>query len=448
MSQAGWDRLQYYSRKVRSFTFGDSDDDTHVHSSTYIRIAQLLQSTSLFPSLRHLKFDNYDMDTIFLFLSPVLESLELTNIRYREHIIVGPFLARLSSQMLRRIVLHNGEISANFLKKYIARFKQLRSLEFSDGDFLSDFTAWEVLGTLPSLANLTMKATKPAPASHWQTRSHGGGPKYFDALESLSVTGSFLLIQHLLDFIDSPCLTTIKFYPTSVLNEHEFEHEADDFTPSMTIITFKWSQSLKNLVIVTDDVTDDSSTGSMFNTAQRRRCYAISKCLKLLTVLQKMRTFHLTWKMENMEDDVRLLVKSWPKLRSLKLHLDSTVAFISFATLRIIAENCPELRYLQIPLNDDTSTIPFFDTSIKNLHHNLEVLDLRIVDSDRAQPSTITPTSRRQWLECHIQVAKYLDFIFPYLTDIELTPYNETWSGIRDLIMLCQDARRAKYEAM
>jgi hypothetical protein len=185
--------------------------------------------------------------------SPLLESLEFTSIMGDEHIIVRPFLAKYSSQMLCRIVLRNGVMSAGFFKKTFVHFKQLQSLELSD--FLSDFTAWEVLGTLPSLANLTLTAIDPALASGWhhahatensnsQTRSHIGGTKYFDALESLSVTGSFPFIQHLLSFIDSPCLTTIKVYSNSGLIEHEF-----DFTPSMTIIASRWSQSLKNLVI-------------------------------------------------------------------------------------------------------------------------------------------------------------------------------------------------------
>ena len=73
-----------------------------------------------------------------------------------------------------------------------------------------------------------------------------------------------------------------------------------------------------------------------------------------------MQTFHLKgWRMENMDDDVRCLVKSWPKLRTLTLPLDQT--FISLSTLRIIAKKCPELRYLRIPL--DTSTIPPIEKS-------------------------------------------------------------------------------------
>ena len=128
-------------------------------------------SQILFSSLRHLIFFmcNALVDYgIFLFLSPLLELLELTNLNvmYNEHTIVGPFLANLSSQILRRIVLRNEEI----FKKNYCPLKQLRSLELSNAVFFSDFTAvaeWEVLGTLPSLTNLTLKAIDPALASHW-----------------------------------------------------------------------------------------------------------------------------------------------------------------------------------------------------------------------------------------------------------------------------------------
>ena len=53
-------------------------------------------------------------------------------------------------------------MSADILKQSIIRFKQLRSVELSDAVFMSDFGLWEILGTLPSLANLTLKATDPA----------------------------------------------------------------------------------------------------------------------------------------------------------------------------------------------------------------------------------------------------------------------------------------------
>jgi hypothetical protein len=298
VSQADCDRLRYYSRKVKSFIFNNSYDYSPVHPSTYIRFAQLLQSTYLFPLLRHFTFDRSDRDDlthIFLFLSPLLESLELIDINGVEHTLVGPFLATLSSQM-RQIILHNGQMSADNLKSSVVHFKQLRSLELSDAVFMSDFTLWEILGALPSLADLTLEANKPAshPAhAPENSNSQSGGPKYFVALESLCVTGSFFFIQHLLGFIDSPCLATIKVYPVANRDHHD-EHELDNrFTPSMTIIASKWSQSLEYLDI-----------------GSRSIC-----------------------------------------------HSSSNATFISLSTLKIFAENCPELRFLQL----NTTRIPPFD---------------------------------------------------------------------------------------
>ena len=160
MSHADWDRLQYYSRKVRVFTKIDTDYP-QVHPSTYLRIAQL-QSSALFPCLRQLYYnldDSSIVSPIFLLLSPLLDSLKLLNIRGLENIIVGPILATLqvSSQMVSRISLHNGHMSVDIFKKIIVHFKQLRSLELSDAVFMSDFVLWEVLGTLPSLADFTLK---------------------------------------------------------------------------------------------------------------------------------------------------------------------------------------------------------------------------------------------------------------------------------------------------
>ena len=95
VSEADWNRLRYYSRKVKSFEF-TCEDDPPIHSSTYFRIGQL--QSSLFPSLRCLYYDlkETSISHIFLFLlSPLLESLELYNIRGFEHTIVVPFLATL-----------------------------------------------------------------------------------------------------------------------------------------------------------------------------------------------------------------------------------------------------------------------------------------------------------------------------------------------------------------
>ena len=78
MSQADWDRLQYYSRKVKFFSDYPDDTDLPIHLSTYFRIAQI-QSSALFPSVRRLRYNLNDDSIlyIFFFLSPLLDSLEI-----------------------------------------------------------------------------------------------------------------------------------------------------------------------------------------------------------------------------------------------------------------------------------------------------------------------------------------------------------------------------------
>ena len=145
-----------------------------------------------------------------------------------------------------------------------------------------------------------------------------------------------------------------------------------------------------------------------------------------------MQTFRLDWRMKtsstNIYNEMILhLVMSWPKL--ITLNLNETQ--ISLWTLMKIAENCPELRHLHIQL--DTSYIPHSNTSSKSLRHNLEDLTLKRPDSSSVSTQTTT-------LECQIEVARQLDLIFPYLKSINVPYHDVFWSGIRDLVHLCQNA--------
>ena len=422
MSQADWDRLQYYSRRIKSIC--NNDYAPQIHPSIYIRIAQLQsQSSPLFPSLRRLECQLYSKcisknSDIFLFLlSPLLDSLEFGNIKGFESTIVGPFLATLSSspQILRTIILNSGRMPVDILKESIVHFKQLRYLDLSVENFMSDFVLWEVLGTLPSLAHLTLKAIDPAshPAhAPENSNSQSKGP-YFDALESLHVTGSFFFIQHLLGFIDSPRIETIKIYPVinHILNEHD--HEPDNLLSlSMTIIASKWSQSLKHLLINSFDISHR---------------YGISRSLTLLTDFHKLQKLLLNgWRVDNVNDDVRRLVMSCPKLRVLSLGETP----ISLSALKIVAERCPNLQELFIHL--DASTIPPFDASSESLGHKLEILTVWSVHSSFTQIS----------LESQIQIARHLDLIFPYLKTIQFSDANG--SGICYLFKLCQNIRLGK----
>ena len=435
MSQADWDRLQYYSRRVKAFNIMYDDYDPEVHPSIYVRLAELQSSAgALFPSLRrvHCYLEDRSISHIFLFQSPLLDSLSLTNIGGFENTVVGPFFATLSSspQMLTRIVLDSGRMSVDFFKESIIHFKRLQFLSVEV--FMIDSSLWEILGTLPSLKTLTLKANDPEshPVHAPENSNSQSGLKYFTALEDLNITGSIFLIQHLLNFIDSPFLKSICVYPfiNRVHNDSEREDDLRDvLTPIMTIVATKWSQSLTNLNI--------SPMAGASGFVHRN-----SKFLTLLTDLHEIRGFHLLGcTTENNDEAARCMAKSWPKLKSLVLgvlRLPRNQTFVSLSTLRIIADNCPELHYLHIPL--DISIIPPFDDfSTKNgPRHNLEFLGLGGPGGPGGGPPPM--------LECQIQVARHLDFMFPYLKTINV--HNAKWTTIRDLVKFCQDIRRIASE--
>ena len=313
---------------------------------------------------------------------------------------------------------------ADILENCFVHFKQLRSVEIMNAVLMTDFGLWEVLGTLPSLENLIMEIndaeSHPAHAPGNSNRQ-SGDLRYFGALESLQVTGPFFFIQHLLGFVDSPCLKSIEVSPYR--HNSEREHDAGDLLiHSMTIVASKWSQSLKEIKMGSHDIIGITHRNSKFLTP--------------LADLHEIQKFDLVgWRMEKNNDALKRLAMSWPKLRHLGLlpGLTPNDTFLSLSNLRTIAENCPELRILDVGLDIDNIP-PFDDISSKILFHELDVLVVRGVYQ------TIPRISQ----ECQIQIARHLDLIYPYVRRIDLNARDRTWSGICDLVKLCQEARRGR----
>ena len=76
------------------------------------------------------------------------------------------------------------DTSGHFKNKFV-HFKQLRSVEISNAALMTDFSLWEVLGTLPFLKNFTMGVDDPESLpAHAPENSNrqSGGLRYLDAL--------------------------------------------------------------------------------------------------------------------------------------------------------------------------------------------------------------------------------------------------------------------------
>ena len=99
LSQVDWDKLQYYSRKVKFFIALPPDNyDVEVHRTFILRLIFGLPNFSHLLSF-HLFVTSATIWTLspslslslFLFLSPSLDSLELFNISRFDNTIVEPF---------------------------------------------------------------------------------------------------------------------------------------------------------------------------------------------------------------------------------------------------------------------------------------------------------------------------------------------------------------------
>jgi len=115
------------------------------------------------------------------------------------------------------------------------------------------------------------------------------------------------------------------------------------------------------------------------------------------------------------------------KLEILHLPVHSTAPGISLARLRYIAEACPHLQSFCCRFKH-LSNIPISPP----LSHQLKELS---VANERAHPEK----------QRSLDIARYLDSIFPYLRSIETHDGNgnnaEQWRFIFDLVKLCQSVR-------
>ena len=145
------------------------------------------------------------------------------------------------------------------------------------------------------------------------------------------------------------------------------------------------------------------------------------------------------------DDDFRLLPGGFPKLKKFVVPRPPYTDGRTLASLYYLSRECPDLREIKIALSSNVSDNLIAVTRlphpiVRNHRHPLEKL---YIDSDFGP---IRPIQL-------VQVARFLDFIFPNLSTLESsynptsvfdnprTTEDETWAGIQELRSALQDAR-------
>jgi hypothetical protein len=336
-----------------------------------------------------------------------LVAVEIGEITSVEDKLCGTFLYTLLNDgaELVRIVL-KGEGLGKETMALIPRFERLRVLKLGGmGESLS--LPWlERVGALSALVDLDLDFIgSPIPPLE---KTVG-----FNHLWRLTISASLPFIQSFVANISTDQLDTfICISPP----EPGFDKKS-----LVEDVVSRWSSSLRRfgLRLAPEDTEEEELPPDT---------------LKPLFPLQNLRTLGLRGYLMDISNDlIEEWAKTWPDLNDLFLpFLPPTRVRPTMKSLRILAERCPKLAELRIPL--DTSDIQPFLSSRKPLYpplkHELRTLTIASAGDDWDTRDAF-------------HIGRYLDDLFPGLKGVR--PYegheDERLAQVNDLVLFAQKVR-------
>jgi len=254
----------------------------------------------------------------------------------------------------------------------------------------------------------------------------------FCSLKALMIRGSHSLVEELVSMISSRTLQTMSITFSAHDSALPLPHSAEKVaTIISSLAQVRWRNTLSTLSVMR--FTCDSAfclsnhSGSLSSASFKHML-----CMPKLEHLD-LSGIHLL----SVESDLDRLSKGITKLKTLFLPDDATAPGISLARLRVLAEACPDLVSLRcklkhlsnIPAPRDLPLIPF--------SHTLETL---LIGNAEAHPDP----------QRVLDIARYLDFLFPHLKTIEtISGQNEAqWMSIFSVVKVCQAVRLDERERL
>lgn len=406
-----WARFDWYARRVRRFVYRRDPDHLDIAMHVYFRVAQL-RSTPLLPSLRHLHCpstsqNDFLISGICLFLSPSLQTLHFENISTVEDKLCGTVLHTLASDgaQIEKIILGGKGLSSDTLWLAI-RFEHLNWLELSGMGEAIDLDIVEEIGSLPWLTKLALDFT----GSRMEPLAHDIGLK---DLDSLTITAPAPFIQTFLSRIATTQLETFAAVVPSIppANKKEF----------LTMVVDRWNNTLRCIELVHQHKEDGPDEHLHID------------ALAPLVSLRKLRHLKLEgYIMELTDENIFDMARAWPEIDTLLLPFINALIDPrpTLSSLRYLADLCPNLRHLTIPLNTG-DLLPFVSTGVPHTPvHDLDTLTIA---------SAGDPWDLRDMLH----VARHVDYLFPKLKS--LSPYkmrDERWNEVHGMIQMYQTVRQ------
>jgi len=135
--------------------------------------------------------------------------------------------------------------------------------------------------------------------------------------------------------------------------------------------------------------------------------------------------------MELTDENILDMARAWPEIDTLLLPFISAIhPRPTLSSLRFLADLCPNLRHLTIPLNTGDLP-PFVSTGVPHTPvHDLNTLTIASADDN--------------WdLRDMLHVARHVDYLFPTLKS--LSPYerrDDRWTQVHEMIQMYQTVRQ------
>jgi hypothetical protein len=422
------------------------EEASQISTGTYIRVVQRLKGEPLFPSLSRIHIEDFDasVDYLPLLISPVLQSVQLVNVKHGAGVAPGPTVAltALLNDLLEWAPdLHSLTITQvpelpMSLLQIISGLSHLRVLRLSTFSQVQSFEEFRPLSAL-ALSTLSLQFScslyTPLPTPVVPS------PTFLGVLETLHIAGPVNAISDFLQSIDSQSLgvlsleilkpklsscgklsckkaTTKKSLKRSSLGEgEEAPTPANEPERLISFICSRWAGRLKGLTIVS----------------------SVSLTLDLLNMsnLRSMECLHIEGcSVTNIQPTLNLSPTIWHSLTS--LHLPTNIR-ISYPLLRQIALAGPFLEELAVYI--DIDEVPHLN-ELRTLVHPLR--SLCIHQSGGSVEGFASPNHRAENWPHLIAISRFLNALFPSLQSlIATTRDKDHWRGVWRLIQLCHDAR-------
>ena len=387
-----------------------------IPSTIYLRICAL-RGTHLLPGLNEIYIpDNtsIDLSPIMLLVSGAsLNVVELNNNAISDRSFFIPFLDSLASKSphLRHLSLCG---AGNVSLEFVSRFANLRRLEIRIlGTYLYPQTLRR-LGTLANLLDLTLQVDvgPPIPLPAINVRSSTlSSSSYYGRLQRLHVIGIPSSITRVLDDVNLTSLTKL------VIDESDNTRETETF----------WKRLFNQISVCY--AMEDIEVNQYTRTSGHERCSLLTSWFFPLLNLKNVKNLVINGSvLSGSDDDFRLLACAFPKLQKFIVPHGYYSQGRTLACLFYFSQECPDLLEIKISLAFDISSnieaierLPH--TILVNNRHPLEKLYINSQFGKTLQPTKM------------VQVAQYLNLIFPNITILEA--YNSTatdiqnWTGIQ-----------------